>query len=194
MKTAERIVIVAILLILIGGGAWIYFSVQAKHQAVVDAVERGDYEIRPHEDARKLQTGDESDWQQYYTNLIPISIGSTTVQASVADTLSEQIKGLSGTPYIPANVVKLFAFKASGEQSMWMKDMNYSLDMLWLSKEGKVIHIEENLSPDTYPKSFSSPKPAWYVVETKAGFVASSSIKLGDKVVGLPKEDLLFNN
>jgi uncharacterized membrane protein (UPF0127 family) len=192
MKTAERIVIVAILLAIIGGGAWIYFAVELKHQAVVDAVERGDYEIRPHEDARKLQTGDESDWQQYYTDLTPLTIGSTTVQASVADSLPERIKGLSGTPYIPAGVVKLFVFNAGGEQSMWMKDMNYNIDMLWLNEKGKIVHIEEHLSPDTYPKSFSSPVPAWYVIEAKDGFVASSSIKIGEVVTGLPK-DLLFN-
>lgn len=105
------------------------------------------------------------------------------MQASIADTLPTRIKGLSGTPFLPDNVVKLFAFGVPGNHSIWMKDMNYPIDIIWVAKEGNVVHIEEDVSPDTYPESFSSPKQAWYVVEAKAGFVASSSLKIGDKVV-----------
>jgi hypothetical protein len=182
MKTAERVVMVGILLALIGGGAWIYFTVQWKHKQVVDAVERGEYEIRPHEDARELQTGDESNWEQYYKDVRPITIGNALVQASVADSLPERIQGLSGTPYIPNGVVKLFVFDSAGEQPMWMKDMQYPIDILWLDDAGVIVHIEKEVSPETYPKSFASPKPARYVIEAKADFVASSSIKVGDEV------------
>ena len=45
------------------------------------------------------------------------------------------------------------------------------------------MHIEENVSPATYPDSFTSPKPAWYVIEANAGFVASSSVSVGDEVI-----------
>jgi uncharacterized membrane protein (UPF0127 family) len=61
--------------------------------------------------------------------------------------------------------------------------MNYSLDILWVAEKGEIVHIEENVSPDTFPKSFSSPKPAFFVIEANAGFVASSSIALGDTVI-----------
>jgi len=45
------------------------------------------------------------------------------------------------------------------------------------------VHIEENVSPDTFPTSFSSPTPAWYVVEAKAGFVEKNQITVGDELV-----------
>ena len=61
--------------------------------------------------------------------------------------------------------------------------MNYALDILWLDKEGLVVHIEEDISPDTYPNSFASPVPAWYVVEANAGFVAQNEIKIGNDFV-----------
>jgi uncharacterized membrane protein (UPF0127 family) len=61
--------------------------------------------------------------------------------------------------------------------------MNYSLDIMWATQAGDIVHIEENVSPETYPKSFSSPVPAWYVVEANAGFVERHKIVLGDKVV-----------
>jgi uncharacterized membrane protein (UPF0127 family) len=176
MKTAERIVLVAILLVLLGGALWFYLAYQHNRAELREAVARGEFEIRT------PTTSDDAEWKRYYPELVPITIGSTSVQASVADSLPERIQGLSDTPYLPDGVVKLFAFGAEGEHSIWMKDMNYALDILWVSKAGNVVHIEENISPDTFPESFASPKPAWYVIEANAGFVASSSIKLGDSV------------
>ena len=58
--------------------------------------------------------------------------------------------------------------------------MQYTIDILWATKEGEIVHIEESVSPDTYPDSFSSPVPAWYVVEANAGFVEANEIEIGD--------------
>jgi uncharacterized membrane protein (UPF0127 family) len=64
-----------------------------------------------------------------------------------------------------------------------MKDMNYALDIMWAAEGGEIVHIEENVSPETFSTSFSSPTPAWYVVEANAGFVAQHQIALGDEMV-----------
>ncbi len=178
MKLAERIVIVALILILVGGAAWLYLSYKHERQSLKDAVANGEFEIPLEND----EAAADDDWRKYYPELIPIAIKDVAVQASVADSIPERIKGLSGTPYLPEGVVKLFAFGAEGEHGIWMKEMNYPLDIIWVSKKGTIVHIEENVSPETYPESFSSPKPAWYVIEANAGFVASSSLAVGDAV------------
>lgn len=175
MKTAERIILIVLLLVLIGGGAWIYFAVQYNHQQTLDAVARGEYEIRDEE----VEVTPEN-WKTIYPATVTARIGSTSVQASVADSLSERIQGLSDTPFLPDDVVKLFVFGAEGNHSIWMKDMNYALDIIWLDEEGVIVHIEENVAPETFPESFASPEPAWYVVEANAGFVNKNSISLGD--------------
>ncbi|MCA9358110.1 DUF192 domain-containing protein [Candidatus Kaiserbacteria bacterium] len=178
MKIAERIVMLLLLGCLLGGAGWIYVSVKQEQQSVRDAVARGEYEKREVD----LNEVAKDDWRILYPNTIPVQIGSTTVLASVADTLPKRIKGLSDTPFLPENVVKLFVFGAGGEQSIWMKDMRYSIDILWMSQDGYIVHIEENVAPETYPESFSSPTPAWYVIETNAGFVAQHNIALGERV------------
>jgi uncharacterized membrane protein (UPF0127 family) len=180
MKIAERIVMVLLLFALVGGGAWIYFAVQYERQEMRDAVARGEFQIRPEETPTEV---DRENWRAIYPNTVPILVGGVPVQASIADSLSERIKGLSDTPFLPDNVVKLFAFGMAGSHSIWMKDMNYSIDILWAAEDGTIVHIEENVSPDTFPNSFSSPEPAWFVVEANAGFVASNTIAIGDKVV-----------
>lgn len=180
MKIAERIILVTLLLVLLAGAAWIYFAVQQDHQEKLDGVARGEFEIR---EAETVYT--EDNWQALYPNTVPARIGSTTVEASVADSLPERIQGLSGTPFLPDNVVKLFVFGSPGSHSIWMKDMQYSLDILWLDEAGLVVHIEEDIAPETFPDSFSSPIPAWYVLEANAGFVAQHSINVGDDFVVL---------
>ncbi len=191
MKIAERIIMVAIVLALVGGGVWLYLSVQDKQKDLRDAVARGEYQIpdAPGEEIVANTEGatsspaTEEEWRRYYPVLIPVTIGSTTVMASLADSIPERIKGLSDTPYLPEGIVKLFAFGAAGEHSIWMKDMNYPIDIIWVAEDGTVVHHKENISPDTYPESFASPTPAYYVIEANAGFVDKEGIKNGDRVV-----------
>lgn len=192
MKIVERIVMVLLLLVLVGGCVWLYFSWKYKQVDLREAVARGDYQVQNEPDTEVAQPVDaeaspteitQDEWRKYYPVLIPILIGSTTVQASLADSLPERIKGLSDTPYLPDGIVKLFAFGAEGEHSIWMKDMNYPIDIIWVEKGGAIVHIKQNIEPQTYPESFASPKPAWYVIETPAGFVAQSGIFVGDEVV-----------
>jgi uncharacterized membrane protein (UPF0127 family) len=147
-----------------------------------EAVARGDFQI-PDEPDEPLMDIEPEAWREIYPNTIPITIGGVPVQASVADTMTSRIRGLSNTPFLPEHVVKLFVFGVPGNHSIWMKDMNYPLDILWVAEEGEIVHIEENVSPDSFPESFSSPTPAWFVVEANAGFVASNTIAIGDEVV-----------
>ena len=172
---------VVLILVLFGGAAWIYFAVQNDRQELRDAVARGDFEIRPEEKVEEVVV--EEEWEAIYPDTIPLVIGSTTVKASVADTLPKRIKGLSDTPFLPEGVVKLFAFGVPGSHSIWMKDMNYALDIIWVAEEGGIVHIEEAVTPESFPTSFSSPTPAWYVIEANSGFVLENNIKLGDKII-----------
>jgi uncharacterized membrane protein (UPF0127 family) len=181
MKWTERIVMLLLVFVLIGGGVWGYLAVQNERAAVRESVARGEYQIP---DAPEAEPKDETeDWRTIYPNTISLTIGSVVVQASVADTLSKRITGLSDTPFLPEGVVKLFAFGAPGSQSIWMMDLYYSLDILWAAEEGEIVHIEENVSTDSFPASFASPTPAWFVVEANAGFVEQNQIAIGDEVV-----------
>ncbi len=124
---------------------------------------------------------------EWYVPLTPIRIENIEMQASVANDTETRTKGLSGTPYLPEGVVKLFVFEESQEWGFWMKDMKYPIDIIWVDATGKIVHIEESISPATYPMSFVPHKPARYVVETVAGFVEQNKIEVGDTVI-IPKD------
>lgn len=129
------------------------------------------------------ELNESSSWQTIYPNTVPMQIGSTTLRASVASTWPERIKGLSDTPYLPEDVVKFFAFDSLGLHSIWMKDMNYSIDIIWLNEEGVVVYIVNGASPESYPAMFVPDTKAKYVVETVEGFAAKNNITVGTTTV-----------
>ncbi len=125
------------------------------------------------------------DWREYYPVTSPMQIAGVAVEASVAKTWPERIKGLSGTPYLPERVAKVFVFDAAGFHSIWMKDMLYAIDILWVDEAGKVVHIVQDARPDSYPEIFIPEVPAMYVIEVRTGFVEAYDISI-NSVVTLP--------
>jgi len=112
-------------------------------------------------------------------------IGETAITLDIADTEQSRIHGLSGRKSMPKNHAMLFVFDEISYHGIWMKDMNFALDIVWLNEYSEVIHIERNVAPETFPKTFGPQKSSKYVLEFNAGFVAKNSIKIGDKFVRL---------
>ena len=103
-----------------------------------------------------------------------INVGGQQLEVAVAETSAAQVLGLSNTKSFPAAVDGLlFAYEPGSFPSIWMKDMNYNIDILWLDGDYNVVHRENNVSPDTFPESFRSPEPSQYVLETVPGKIDS---------------------
>ena len=81
----------------------------------------------------------------------------------------------------------LFVYKTPNYHPVWMKGMNFAIDVLWLNTDKTVTYIVPHFSPETYhkkgPISRYSPKPdALYVVELPAGDVSRLGITAGTKL------------
>lgn len=110
-------------------------------------------------------------------------IGETSISLDMVDTESERRLGLGGRESMPKNHGMLFVFEENAEHGIWMKDMKFSIDIVWLNEYSEVIYIERNISPSTFPKVFGPQKPSRYVIEFNAGFLERNNIKIGDKFV-----------
>jgi len=115
-----------------------------------------------------------------------ILVGSTTYMVSVADTEARRQQGLSGTKPLLPQTGMLFIFEKSGKYGFWMKDMQYAIDIVWANVNsdgiGTVVHIEQNVKPETYPKTFTNVNIANAVIEVTAGEIAKQNLKVGDMV------------
>ena len=111
-----------------------------------------------------------------------LSVGDTTLFIEIADTKEKREKGLSGRSLLAENTGMLFVFETSGLHSFWMKDTLIPLDMIWINADKEIVHIERNVTPDTYPKTFTSDIPALYVLEVEGGFSTEYGFTEGDGV------------
>jgi uncharacterized membrane protein (UPF0127 family) len=113
-------------------------------------------------------------------------VEGTPLSVTVADETDEHKQGLSGVPSLREFEGMLFVFDREDYYGMWMKDMMISLDIIWINNEFQIVHIEENVSPNTYPQSFVSNDPARFVLETNAFFAKNANIVVGDKITAPP--------
>ncbi len=116
------------------------------------------------------------------SSLPNFTVGKRGYHLAVASTQEARQKGLGGRADMKENEGMLFVFDAPDAACFWMKNMHFSLDMIWLDADKRVVHIEQNVSPETFPKSFCPGKPAKYVVELKAGEARRSHVVLGQKL------------
>ena len=113
---------------------------------------------------------------------VGIFIRDVPVTVSIADSEEERSQGLSGVDSLDTQEGKLFIFDQEGKYGFWMKDMKMPLDIIWIDNSGRVVHIEENVLPESYPTIYSSPVNARFVVEVNAFFVSTFNITVGDSV------------
>jgi poly-gamma-glutamate capsule biosynthesis protein CapA/YwtB (metallophosphatase superfamily)/uncharacterized membrane protein (UPF0127 family) len=112
-----------------------------------------------------------------------IQIGTAIIRAELATTEAEQLQGLSGRPLLAANTGMLFVFQNSADWGIWMKDMNFPIDVLWVTNGLKVSDIVENMLPSSYPNIYTSHVPTKYVLEVPAGTVKEYGITVGQSTI-----------
>lgn len=118
------------------------------------------------------------------TTAVPhtIDLNEFAIRVSIADTRAGREQGLSGREGLASDEGMLFVFPEDGLYPFWMKDMRFSIDIIWISHDGFITNIAENVSPTTYPESFTPDTPARYVLELPAGWVSSHGVRLGSLV------------
>lgn len=122
--------------------------------------------------------GDENQYNLY--------IDTTAITVSVADDHAERTLGLSGTPSLDELEGKLFIYDVDAKHGIWMKDMLFPIDIIWIDKNLQVVHIAENVAPSTYPQVFLPQVDARFVLEMNAFIVSSLKIQVGDRVTMPP--------
>lgn len=129
-----------------------------------------------------FQTSTSSVNKTQVQKLPTLSVGTIVLKLEIADTVDERMLGLSNRKSLPQDTGLLFIFEESGDWGFWMKDMNFSIDIMWLDENFKVVGLKENATPGSYPQVFKSEKPAKYVLETNVGFAAKHNIEIGTQL------------
>lgn len=116
---------------------------------------------------------------------VSLQVAGHTLNAEVATTMEQRMRGMMFRKEMGRNDAMLFVFDELAYQSMWMKNTLIPLSVAFLDKGGVILNIRD-MQPQTLDPH-GSEGPALYAIETNLGWFAERKIKAGDKVTGLPR-------
>ncbi len=99
----------------------------------------------------------------------------------LACTAAEKQRGLGYRSTLDADAGMLFPFEQERDISIWMKGMEFPLDIIWIGEDRTITHIEENVPLCGTSCVFNA--TGRYVLEVNAGTVAEHGVEVGDAVV-----------
>lgn len=112
---------------------------------------------------------------------INISYENQNIFTYIARAEDEKKRGLSIFDTLPVGQAMLFVYEKESIQSFWMKDMKFSIDIIWLNKDKEVIYINQHADPANFPEIYTPDKKSLYVLEFNDGFVKKNNINIGDR-------------
>lgn len=116
-----------------------------------------------------------------------VKIGDHLITVDIAEKTIDQERGLSGRKGLCQDCGMLFIFTHKKQRTFWMKDMQFDIDVLWISND-LIVGMQENiLHGRQAQETFSSQKPVDKVLELPVGFIEKHKISIGQKVEFLEK-------
>jgi len=108
-----------------------------------------------------------------------------TIAIAIVREETERIRGLSGQKSIGEREGLLLVFPETDFHGIWMRDMNFAIDIIWLDDDFRVVDVKEGASPESFRSVFDAEvfrpdTPARYVLEVRAGTARSIGISVGD--------------
>jgi uncharacterized membrane protein (UPF0127 family) len=107
--------------------------------------------------------------------------GTHPFSVEVMRTARQREHGLMFRRFFPKDRGMLFDFKSEQKIMMWMKNTYVPLDMIFISRLGKVVGIAENTEPLS-ERIVASGAPAYAVLEVNAGTVTRIGLGIGDAI------------
>jgi len=107
--------------------------------------------------------------------------GPQIFQVEVARTLAQLSQGLMFRRSMPEDQGMLFDFGVEKTVLMWMKNTYIPLDMVFVSRQGRVVSIARDAVPMS-EAVISSGRPAFAAIELNAGMAQKIGLAVGDQV------------
>ncbi len=115
------------------------------------------------------------------TVIIETEAGRHLFTVEIADTPETRARGLMFRRHLGRQNGMLFLFPTEAPVVMWMKNTPLSLDMIFLTGDGRVHHIARYTEPFS-ERLIPSQGPVKAVLEVLAGTADRLGLKVGDRV------------
>lgn len=116
-------------------------------------------------------------------NFQKICIRNVCIEAEIADSPAARARGLMFRQGLGENQGMFFIFEDEDWHVFWMKNMRFSLDMIWINSEKTIVDIKEGVPPCRETcENITSTAKVKYVLEVNPGFIKNYGVKIGDAV------------
>jgi len=112
-----------------------------------------------------------------------ISSDGSELLIEIANDSASRRQGLSGRETLKPLDGLLLAWSESGFYGIWMPEMKFALDLVWIDPAGRVVAITEDVRPESYPEVFYPPVAVSYVLELESGRAGELGWGVGDRLV-----------
>lgn len=112
-----------------------------------------------------------------------IIINNNSWQVEIVGNEVDRVRGLSNRTILSKNTGMLFTSSQMSRQFFWMKEMLIPLDMIFLDNNLKIVLIESNIQPNTFPKTFGGDVESQYVLEINALESKVYDLQVGDQAI-----------
>jgi len=103
---------------------------------------------------------------------------TTNMVVKISNTEEERSKGLSGKNFLFPVSGMLFIFDKEYKVGIWMKDMNFPIDIYWFKKDLSLDLVLRDIKPESYPDVFYPQGDVLYVLETQVYTVLDKRLDL----------------
>lgn len=97
-------------------------------------------------------------------------------------------KGLGERDALPLDRGMLFLESQDVAMTFWMKGMRFPLDLIWIDRAGRIVHVERNVPhqpgvPHSQLPIYRPPRPSRAVLELNAGQADAHGFQVGDQAL-----------
>lgn len=107
------------------------------------------------------------------------------LQVEVADTPESRALGYMYRDRITKREGMVFLMDHLDFHPFWMKNCKFSLDIIWMDENWRVVHLEKQVPPckrDPCP-SFLPMQASLYVLEVMGGLADREGVRLGEHII-----------
>jgi len=114
-----------------------------------------------------------------------LTVGMYRIEAEVAATQANRIRGLMQRRTMPQNRGMLFVFTEAERHCMWMKNTFLPLSVAFMDEEGRILNVEDML-PQTEDNHCAA-RPARFALEMNLGWFRQKGLAAGTRINGVER-------
>jgi hypothetical protein len=107
------------------------------------------------------------------------------IRILIADTFAKQLVGLMYRSELREDGGMLFVFGRDSRWGIWMANMRFSIDIIWIDSKKRVVDIKRRVKPCTTIlncKTYCPSRSARYVLELASGSTSRMGIRIGETI------------